>query len=192
MQHRLVLLSHQIDNMANLLPQEIKKDLRKEYIRRFIIVSFISVSCVLLVSIISLSPTYIVLNAKKDAINEYKNSLIVKEKDDTTPMMSEMKEDVETLKKDTFSINIPYNIFTTFFNIKTEDITVTRISFLQKDNKLQIKGTAANRYSLKDFIDSIGEEEMFFPIENFPYSGFSEPTDLPFDFSIGLANNHGN
>ncbi len=178
--------------MANLLPQQIKKDLRREYARRFIIVSMVLFSCILFVSIMSLSPTYIVLNAKKSALNDFKDSLKIGEKDNTMSIISEMKEDVDLLKKDTFSRDIPYSIFITLFKIKTENITITRISFSQKDNMLDVRGVSATRNSLKGFIDSVGEEEMFLPIENFPYSGFSEPVNLPFNFSIKLASDHDN
>ncbi len=176
--------------MANLLPQHIKEDLRKEYSRRFVIVSLMLLSCVLFVAVVSLSPTYIVLNAKKNALNEFKDSLKIGKEDSTMSVMSEMKKEVELLKEDTYSRDIPYNIFATLFETKTEDTTITRISFSQKDNRLNVKGVSATRNSLKEFIDLIGEEEMFLPIENFPYSGFSESTNLPFGFSIKLAENY--
>ena len=50
--------------MANLLPQNIKKSVRREYTLRVAIVVSVILSGVFVIAIILLAPTYILLNAK--------------------------------------------------------------------------------------------------------------------------------
>lgn len=172
--------------MANLLPQNLKKEYRKEYVLRAVAVWLFAFAVVTCIGMILLVPTYVLLEAK---LNNYapaneENTEVTAES--STEMIKTMNEYVALLKKDSSSRGIPYGIFARLFELKGKAITISRLSFSSVDGKLSMTGKAATRNDLKEFIDRIGEDEAFLPIENFPYADLSEPRDISFNLNIQL------
>lgn len=177
--------------MANLLPQNVKKRLHKEYICRAIVVAFVAVTSVLIMALILLAPTYISLNGKLEILRQTDTT----DSDDNKSIeifmekLDEARVSLEILQQGMNTRKIPYGVFVTLFDTKHDAISLSRISYSRSDDKLNISGSAETRNDLKLFIDNIGEQDMFSPIDNFPYSSLSAREDIPFSFGIMLVKN---
>jgi hypothetical protein len=177
--------------MANLLPLEIKKEFRKEYSRRVVVVVLVALMGVFVVAMISLFPTGIMLYTKLSTFDKvYPPLQETTENSDTLTLINETQKRLDVLRKDTFYKNISYGIFVDLFKIKTNAIEITRMSYTSSNNTLDISGKAKTRNDLKAFIDRIDTSDVFLPIENFPYADLSQKEDIDFRLTITLANDN--
>ncbi len=172
--------------MANLLPQQLKKDSHREYVLRTVFVGLCALSVLLLVGVVSLVPTYVLLDAKLSGTNKTSGLPDSKTATTSTDSIQIVRSYVSLLKQDTSSNEVPYGIFTQILKIKSDTLEFSRISFTRSDNTLHVGGKAATRSDLKNFIDRVGQDDMFMPIDNFPYSDLSGHKDIPFNFNIQL------
>ena len=177
--------------MANLLPQNVKKRLRREYICRTVVVAFVAAMYVLIAALVLLTPTYVSLKGRLEILrqteaigfNDDKSIEISIEK------LNEARASLEILQQGMNTRKIPYGVFVTLFDIKHNTISLSRISYSRSDDKLNISGSAETRNDLKLFIDNIGEQDLFLPIDDFPYASLSAKENIPFSFSIMLVKN---
>ena len=175
--------------MANLLPQNIKKKVCKEYTLRAVIVTFFASACVLFVACVLLIPTCVLLDSKLEGLNVTCQSDDNEQKssdEDHKANMSSIEARLAVINKDTNAKKIPYEIMARIFEIKPATITLSKISYASVSNKLGVKGNAETRKELDNFIKIIGQDEMFIPLESYPYENLSSKEDVSFDFNIQL------
>lgn len=177
--------------MANLLPQNLKKESRREYILRVVFVGLCTSAAVLCVGVAALVPTYVLLDAKLSAIDQPQKPQDSKKEDTVSAdAVQTVRSYVELLKQDTSSEEIPYGIFAKLFEVKGggSAITFSRISFSRLSQTLHVSGKAAVPKDLVDFMNRIGEEKAFVPIpkEQFPYADLTGSKDVPFSFDIKM------
>ena len=99
--------------MANLLPQDKKKEIRKEYRTRVLIVSLFVSGAVFIIVTVLLSSLYILLDSRLSGLNQTHKVSVEKEEDlvKLEKSISETRAKLELLKHDNSSIKIPYGIF---------------------------------------------------------------------------------
>ncbi|MCK5095767.1 MAG: hypothetical protein KAR24_00220 [Candidatus Pacebacteria bacterium] len=175
--------------MANLLPQNTKKKVYREYTLRAMIIALIAVASVGVVASVLLVPTYVLLDSKLEGLNIAYRSDTDEQKDtdeDYKTSISRIEARLAVVQQDTDTKKIPYEIMARLFEIKPDTITLSKISYARASNKLMVKGSADTRKELDRFIKRIGQEDMFVPLESYPYENLSVKKDVPFDFSIQL------
>jgi hypothetical protein len=177
--------------MANLIPQHIKRKIRREYSLRTLIAWFLASASVLLILVIMLLPTYIMLKSKLSGMQQPVESDGVSGViEGSADIVESTREYVALLEQDTSYRQVPYGIFAHLFEIKTDAISFSRISFSDASNKVGVSGIALTRNDLKDFIEAFNNDTMFMPIENYPYESFNFSEDIPFTFDVTMKSEY--
>ena len=172
--------------MANLLPQNKKKEIRKEYCLRvatfllfmlnavfvMIIVLLLSLNILLSSRLLSFNQTFIAISEEKEDLEELKQ------------IMSSTQAKLKLLRQDDLSPKIPYGIFKTVFDIKPDNIFLTEIAY--SNNQIIVGGLALHREDLQKFVVAIGEYEQFLPVD-YPFSNITKKDDIDFSLTINIA-----
>ena len=176
--------------MIDLLPEDQKKNVLREYRYRKYAVIFFCLFVVALITLLLFIPSYILAVYKNNDANarfnvkpvetavgtetslkhEIDNAnldlTILGETGTTTPVLSEM---ISMISKD-----------------KTADNVVTSISYSVLDNgkiKVDVSGVAKSRDSLSAFANLLSLEKGIAKVD-IPISNFAKDTDISFSFSI--------
>lgn len=174
--------------MANLLPQDKKKEIRKEYNLRVLIVSLFLLWIVLAIASTLLFSLHILLNSRLSELDQM-HAVVVEESEDAIELkrlIDSTQTKLELLQHDNLPPKIPYGIFKTVFDIKPENVYLTKIAYL--DDQITVDGFASHRNDLQDFVFAIGKHEMFLPVE-YPFSNITQKEDIDFSLSISLVKN---
>jgi len=173
--------------MANLLPQYMKRRIRKEYLERIITAWLFALAGGLTVTIILLIPAYVLLYSKLSNLNQnVSGGVATAVVEGSADIIQTTRAYVTLLQQDTAYRKVPYGIFVHLFEIKTNSITLSRMSYSGASNKIGISGTAATRNDLKNFIDVFNDDSMFASIDNYPYESLSYSEDILFTFDITM------
>lgn len=175
--------------MFNLIPSEQKGTLEKEYkLRRLVVWAFI-VIITLVVSLILLTPSYILSRTRvaevKDQLDESKRIL------DTELQPSELTEQLTEAARNARDLqpfgqkNSAYTLLK-ILEVKPTHIKITSISFENKDPNLasiSLAGTALDRESLKSFGRLMENREEFSAVD-LPVSNFAKEKDIAFTMRL--------
>ena len=182
--------------MLNLLKREKRYEIRKEYFRRLINVTF-------LVLIISLAYYGVLLFSGTFIINFEKKGLEIESQNIAN---SELQKQVTEYEKQLSHLKIEYGLFSkkvmspTFILAKLSEKTISGISLdginINKTDKedvfaVDIKGIAKNRDILLQYSNSLKVESIFEDI-NIPLSSLTKNTDIPFAISMTAKTNKEN
>lgn len=179
--------------MRNLLSQEDKKILRREYKLRVATIAAIFMFFTVLAGIGELLPSYFILKSRESAAKErvdiIKESVAKRKKDVSSAVLFETKEKLELLAFDENNVSLKI-IFETIINKKPSGVHINGIFYDKdqsvKENKILIKGEADNRESLLEFKKLLGTESkftsVFLPISNLA-------SDRNIKFSIKVTGN---
>lgn len=179
--------------MFELLPENQKKTLKKDYFFRLATVILASVLALSIFSFVFLLPSYFLSVVKEKAVsNEFdlavKNKNIQKEQD-LQLSIKKSKEMLGILKIGEDKISIKDLIFK-IVEKKNSGIMIGGFSInLSKNNKYEIliTGTAQKRDNLKTFAENLKASKEFDGVD-LPISNFAKIADI--DFSIMLKSSN--
>lgn len=187
MQRQSGSLFLQINNMANLLPQNKKKEISQEHNVRFLTALFSVSGAVLIIATVLLASLYVLLDSRLAGLDQtYK---IIAAKDEDTSKLEDSIKDIlaklELLEKNSSQTKIPYGIFKSVIDIKPNGVSLTKMSYSAKENQISVSGVAAYRKDLQDFIEAIENHESFLPVE-YPFSNITQKEDIDFSLIINM------
>lgn len=174
--------------MIKLLLKEEKKEIKKEYAFRFLIILFLGLSFVSIFLLISLIPSYFLLKVNQKVLIQ---ELSVAQNVELNTDRQKLKDKLNELQKildivDTKNYNISYNI-KNITDRQSRDINIQNLEFSNENSQeiFLIQGVANTRGSLASFIDTL-ETIPEFEYVNLPFSSFARDTDIPFSIKINL------
>ncbi len=185
--------SYSIKPVMNVLPQEEKNIVKKEYWKRFIIAFLLLCSFIVGVASLLMLPSYF-FSVTKQGIAEEKleefnqnNKDLVKSSDlDNT--INDINKKLELLSNKS---NQPYSvsdgILATVLNGRPDGVTYSQILFNQRKDKslyVEVYGKAKDRTALKKLKTNIDNNPKILS-SNLPISNFLEKNNL--DFSISMV-----
>ena len=187
MQHQLDLLFHQIDNMANLLPQDKKNKIRREYRVRVLTASLFMFGGVLIIATVLLASLYILLSSRLSGLDQIHAANTGKEEDmaKLERSINETRTKLELLQHNSSSLKIPYDVFKSVIDIKPENISLTKLTY-SNNNQVTVSGFALYRKNLQNFVATIGNHELFLPVE-YPFLNITQKQDIDFSLTINIT-----
>lgn len=177
--------------MLNLLPQQQKILLQKEYFRRRMIVLLGSIALALVISLVLLSPLYFLTRSRAEETKRELESAKRALDAELPPkeIMAELQTAVhnaEALKPLTKSLSV-YELVK-IFEARPKTIRIEGISFLEQAEgrpTITVNGRAENRDSLTAF-GRVLESRVEFATVNLPVSNFVKEKDINFSMTITL------
>lgn len=176
--------------MLELILENKKKDLQKEYKLRFLNVSLIMISLVLVMWIILMVPLLINVKVEKEPLEEkmrlLENSALAKDRASLETLSKELSNTINVFNSDKVSFSEVINNLT---EKQAQDISVKLLAIEKSEAgelTLNIQGVANSRNGLRSFSDAISADPLFSKID-IPFSSFTKDTDIPFSFSIPIS-----
>lgn len=175
--------------MINILPQEEKQALRREYRMRFAVVVSVLLALTFLFASIMLVPPYL-LSLSKDSLAENRlatwNSL---NKDisilDTTEIITDTNTKLGLLSL-TRQSKVVEDVFNKVLLYRTSGITFQQMLYTERSDEkrvIEIHGIARDRFTLRAFKDALESSKSFSQVE-IPLSTFLEKSNISFTASL--------
>ncbi|PIT96845.1 hypothetical protein COT82_00965 [Candidatus Campbellbacteria bacterium CG10_big_fil_rev_8_21_14_0_10_35_52] len=174
--------------MRNLLPQEDKEIIYKEYRMRIAIVSLLFLFFTILIAIVSVMPSYFISESKKRAVEKYsevvKKSITEKENSVSNDILFTTKEKLKLLAFDK-EHPLLKNIFEIIISDKPDGVTINGLSYnkLSNNKVVIVVGKADKRENLLMFKKLLERETLFTEIF-LPVSDFALDRDIEFTIKI--------
>jgi hypothetical protein len=171
----------------NFLPEENKKIIKKEYLRRlFVVIGIFSFSAISIGIILLLSP-YLFL---KDQKYNLERQLVVSEErfsrakiENIIPLVEELNAKISLLDSGQKNIGEKSAFIKIILEEKTNKIKIN--DFFFDKGKILIQGLSEDRQSLLSFIDSLKKKKDFKKVES-PVSNFIKEKNIEFKLTIEL------
>ena len=171
----------------NFLPEENKKIIKKEYLRRlFVVIGIFSFSAISIGIILLLSP-YLFL---KDQKYNLERQLAVSEErflrakiEDIIPLVEELNAKISLLSSEQKNVGEKSAFIKIILEEKTNKIKIN--DFFFNKGKILIQGLSEDRQSLLSFIDSLKKKKDFKKVES-PVSNLIKEKDIEFKLTIEL------
>lgn len=173
--------------MLNLISEEQKKILKKDYIVRFLILFSGLLSFVLLLSIIALVPSFVLVQVENRILKPQKDAIEAVSNSDEVDLFEERIVDINNKIKllDEPEL-VPSDLITEILSYQIRSVKINTVEYLvDEDNEASIvlSGVANNRESLVEFGDFIEQSGSFYDID-IPFSSFTMSTDVPFTLNV--------
>lgn len=162
--------------MINIIPEERKKIIEKERIRRFIFVFGIFIFSLLIFSIILAVPSVIYLNGQqreiKRTIETFEAGSIFKEIRDIERAIREFNQRLILFQNNQSAVLKPSFFLSKILEQKPDSLRIEAMSFskLNKIPRITIRGRSSSRSELLKFIGDLKEipsiKNVYSPIEN--------------------------
>lgn len=171
----------------NFLPEEDKRKIKKEYLRRlFVVIGIFSFSAIFIGVILLLSSS-VFLNDRK---NNLERQLIISEErlsrgkiDDIIFLAEDLNAKISLLDSGQKNVGEKSTVIRLILEEKTRQIKINDFSFDKE--KILIQGTSESRQNLLSFIDSLKKKEYFKNVES-PVSNLIKERDIEFRLTIEL------
>lgn len=177
--------------MINVLPENEKVLLRKEYRIRLVTVVLFIVSILLVGGLLLLTPFYILAQDKITALEirlkQYNQSRSDSSTDDLTKIISEINQNLELLNSEPPKTGIVENVLNPILSARPVNIKISRIFYsIKTDGKrmVELNGVAVDRTALRNFEDSLKKNPNI-ESTKLPVSNFTKKSDI--DFSINIT-----
>ncbi len=176
--------------MFNLLPQNIKNRIIKEYSLRRLIVIFAFVLCLQILFVIFIFPTWYVSSSNERSLaletQDLNNYLV---KSDSGKIASTINDINTKIKLLNTTLEYPkvIPIINKLISYKNKDIHITEIVFnavSSMESSINIKGVATDRETLLSFFKSLQNDKTFSKAD-LPISNFAKDKNI--DFSINIS-----
>ncbi len=178
--------------MANLLPLSEKKKTRKEYRMRLSVVAMLLFATLFAISIVLLSPSFILSSFKYDSATKQLETEKKKISDavegvDPIKVAKEVNVQLEVLGQDGYLMPLSYDVFTIIVGHKPDSVKIKSMFYdrKQKNGSISIGGVSKDRKTLLSFLQFLESEEIFTSVE-LPISSFVEGEDINFSIRITL------
>lgn len=177
-------------SIVNVLPEEEKRIISKEYWKRFIIVFLMLGFVVSLISIVLLFPSYLFSSSKQSLVESKLEEFNANNKDLTSHDLDKSIADINSKLDLLSSVKSDYSVYNDVIGVvlssKINGITYSQILFNQrKDNSLlvEVHGKATDRTTLRNFKSTIDNNPKIKSSE-LPISDFLDKTNLNFTISL--------
>ncbi|MCC6323916.1 hypothetical protein IT400_03960 [Candidatus Nomurabacteria bacterium] len=178
--------------MINVLPQNEKIVLHKEYIIRFITIClFIFSGFVFLVSFL-LMPAYVVSKNKATTLEiqlqKYNDSNPESSGNNLANIVTEINQRLELINKNLQPKNVTEDVLGPILSAKLEGVKFSILTYgtTQEGKKtIQINGQALDRTSLRAFEDAL-RKDVHIESTNLPVSNFTKRTNIDFSLTATL------
>lgn len=177
--------------MINLIPNEEKKMMIKDFYYRLVTVILLMLSLVALIASIALLPSYFLSSVKKNVINEQLDKEIVEEissyDQQTLLAVSALDSKLSLLEKserDKFLVSD--RVISEILSNRISNIKITQISFENneiKGKQISIRGTAPSRERLTLFRRALESNPLFKEVD-LPISNFIKGSNIQFYLSL--------
>jgi hypothetical protein len=175
--------------MTNILPQEYKRSIKKEYRLRLLTTSMVLLGFLVLGSAVLLIPSYLMSNAVEKTLEgeivSAESSGASSERTTITEPLYRTKRELEYLALEGRSRSFEETV-RTIVSIAPAGVSITRIALEEGDAAVRLSGIAATRGDLLLFNDRIEEEEVFSDVE-LPVSSLAKGVDISFSMELSLA-----
>lgn len=176
--------------MLRLLLKEDRKNIKREYVYRFLTLLFLLLIVSSIAWITFLVPSYMLLSVEEDNFN-------MKVKEIEASELSKEREELEaTIENLNLRLSIldtkdyPYTEFLKTIDEQAgEEVSIELIDMSHnKENKLilSVKGEAKNRDSLLAYSKKL-EEYGYFNKADFPFSDFAKDSEISFSITIDVT-----
>jgi hypothetical protein len=177
--------------MINLIPNEEKKKMSKDFYLRLVTVFFVMLSISLLIASIVILPTYFLFSEEEDSINtklELQNSESIPLLDQNTLIvikdLGSKLNLIENTQKNKFVFS--QKVINEIILKKIPSIKITEISYQnnsQTGRKINISGKAPSREVLLSFRRAL-EDDVAFSKVDLPISNFVKGSNIEFYLSL--------
>lgn len=176
--------------MINLLPQERKKKLEREYLFRVGITYLLFLIAALIIGAIALLPTYFFAHAKESVVYKQVDELKATTQSNET---SQVKADLLSVKERLSALaqgedrTSFYHVIDTLASHTNTAISFSNISYTRgagnTPTSLSLGGTAATREALTSFTQALKDDELFDSVV-LPVSSLAKDKDIEFHIDI--------
>lgn len=174
--------------MLNLLPEQDKAIIRKEYKLRLLIVLFGALAILLLASAIFLSPVYVALTSRNAMLqNDYVSVSMAALQTDAgvQETIDRGVRLVQALSAPADAID-PVDLIAKVIEAKSGSVKLTSIVFSTRNGgAMQLQGTSLSREALRDYTKSLQLIPAVKEI-NLPISNFARESNIPFTMDLTL------
>lgn len=176
--------------MINLIPNEEKKKIRKNFYVRVVIVSFFVLGIGILISNFILVPALFYASLEKklvtDSFNQNQNKFNLETSKDNKVLIENLENKILIIKnaqKNKFLVS--ERVINILLAKKTEGIKITEINFNsnEKGKSINIRGQALSREKLLLFKKNL-EKDINFTKVDLPVSNFIKSTDIEFNLVL--------
>ncbi len=176
--------------MINLIPNEEKKKIRKDFYVRVVIVSFFVLGIGILISNFMLIPALFYSSLEKklvgDHFNQNQNKLNLETSEDNKALIENLENKISIIKnaqKNNFLVS--ERVINILLAKKTEGIKINEINFTsnEKGRSINIRGQALSREKLLLFKKNL-EKDINFTKVDLPVSNFIKSTDIEFSLVL--------
>jgi hypothetical protein len=178
--------------MINVLPQNEKSVLRKEYIIRLATLCIFLFTIIILAASFLLVPAYVLSKNKISAyeieLQKYNESNSNNSANNLSSIVSDINQNLEILNKNKQTKVLTEDIFGVVLSAKPKGVKIKNMSYAvtpENINTIQINGQAADRASLRAFEDSL-KNDIRVESTKLPVSSFTKRTDIDFSLSVNL------
>ncbi len=176
--------------IVNVLPQNEKKIISKEYWKHFLIVFINLLSFVFILLILLLLPSYFFSVSKLEVENKKLESFNIENKDltikDLNYTISNINKELILLSSVKSNYSVSEDVLNTVLTSRVNGITYSQILFNQKKDKslnIEIQGKARDRITLRTFKANIDNNPKV-KSSDLPISDYLEKTNLNFTVSL--------
>ncbi len=185
--------------MANLLPEEYRISVKREYCSRRLATGLVLFAVLLATAAVLLVPAYIV-SSKRHATAEQelmflRQGIGMEETEDPAQMIAEANAKLSLLADKNDRGMQVHRIFALIITHKNSNIAITDLSYDAAKGadgvRVSINGTARDRAALSAFARELENEPRFANID-LPISNFVKETDIDFSLTLTATDNeHG-
>ncbi len=177
--------------MINLIPNQEKKEMIRNFYYRLGTIFFFSIALVMLVGAIALLPSYVLSSMKKNLNNEKLESVKAEPTyladQETEKEISGLDAKLTLLEKaQGRKFIVSERIINEVLSKKIPDVKITQISFEEDKaaaKKVSIRGTARSREGLLLFRRAL-EDDPSFKMVDLPISNFVKGTNIQFNVTL--------
>ncbi len=177
--------------MINLIPNEEKERMVKDFYLRLVVVSFVMLGVSFFVASLAILPAYILSSAEKNFIDSklksQENETIPLPDKNTLEIVQDLEDKlnlVEHIKPE--KLNFSQRIITEVVLKKLPNIRITEIFYQndpQKGELINVSGRAPSREVLLSFRRALEDSTAFLKV-NLPISNFVKGSDIRFNLSL--------
>lgn len=175
--------------MFNLIPDNLKADIIREYAGRRLIVWFAGFTLLCVSLFVFLLPTYIyVFFEEKNLLSQselLKDSAQFKKADDVVKVITETNEQLRVVASVPYTTT-PISALEKVITAKNPPIRIADIEYSQSPNgssTISVRGVAGTRDSLRQFVASLEAVDVF-TAATLPVSNFAKDKDIEFSISV--------
>ncbi len=178
--------------MFNLLPDNLKKKIKKQYNLRRVIIVLLFFIFIQISFMIFLLPTWLMSSYKEEDVNlrgiDLNNYLASLNIASTTENIKSLNSQLSVMDK---ALSYPEIVMYIdgVLSKRTNSIHIDNVSYTGSDSKnaiLTIDGTSATRESLVSFVKNLQSSGMFKSVD-LPISNFANDKDLAFSIKITIS-----